>query len=160
MPAQLDMWRQSGNVYSRRYRDNVRNYPGWHVTADKPGAVSLLELLAAFQSSPIAVQRTILVSAPTADVLSVPNNQNGRARWWAPSRWCIAFNPEPDASSAWSFPPDKDPAVLSVGREFLTRLTSGIGDLMVGVGDYFIGRGEAPPGEKTCLWFWWQVHSN
>src|SRR6266702_378107 len=156
MTEKVDAWKQRGNVYLWRYQENCKNFPGWHLAADRAGAESLLILLAEFKSSTASVYRTITLSKPTINVLAVPNNKGGKARWWAPSRFRINFDPNPEAMSLWSFPVDQDPAVLFVGREFLLRLEAGIVDLSQGKGDYSIGGvTKEELSEQTSLWFWW-----
>jgi hypothetical protein len=37
-------WKQQGRVYLWRYKENRKNYPGWHFTADAVACNALLEL--------------------------------------------------------------------------------------------------------------------
>jgi hypothetical protein len=151
----VNSWRQRGAIYLWRYSDNARNYPGWHMHADEAGGLAMLELLAALATSSAVVHRTIQLSVPTPAVLAVPNNQGGQARWWAPSRWQIAFDPTLDTSSQWSFPAH-DPAHLRIGPTFLSQLERGVSGLLAGEGDYSIGlRESTAPSESAELWFWW-----
>lgn len=155
MIKSVHAWKQSGNVYLWRYHESYRNYPGWHLSADHTGAESLLNLITELKEAFTTVYRTITLSEPTNEVLAVPNNRGGKARWWAPSRLKIIFDPAPVAENTWSFPTDQDPAVLTVGREFLMKLQAGIHDVSRNKGDYSIGGGtKEERSEATCLWFW------
>jgi hypothetical protein len=88
--------------------------------------------------------------------LSVPNNRRGRARWWSPEKWRIAFDPSPEHQDLWLFPPDTDPAILSIGAGYLPDLVKGVTDILHGEGDYSIGfEGGAPSSVSPELWFWW-----
>lgn len=151
----VNSWKQQGSVYLWRYRDNARNYPGWNMHCDREASASLVDLLTALQSCTGVRYRTIRVSPPTPGVLAVPNNRGGAARWWAPARWRIEFDPELGGPDAWSFSPDEDPAALRLGARYLPDFQRGVLDMMRGRGDYSIGAEGASPDESEVLWFWW-----
>jgi hypothetical protein len=144
------LWKQAGRVSLWRYTENQRNFPGWHLTADATGCSSLISLLDAFASDNIAVTRTLEIVAPTAEILAVPNNLSGRAGWVAPARLCFSYSV---VSSQWAFPCASDPAVLTVGSEWLAPLRKGLEGIPSGVGDYSIGNYS---DGNLRLWFWWQ----
>ncbi len=154
MTSRVNSWRARGSVYLWRYRDNTRNFSGWHLNTDRVGGASLLDLLSALEAEGAAAHRTVPLAAPTFNVLRVPNNQGGRARIWAPSKWRLAY--DPTDPHRWEFPIGSDPAVLTMGLRTLTLVARGVSDLMGGGGDYSIchTKGEAP-SESTQLWFWW-----
>lgn len=159
MAVSANTWDLRGKVFLWRYRENARNYPGWHCTADRAGSLSLIEFLGALQEASTAVWRTIPLSMPTREIRAVPNNQGGAARWWSPIRWSIAYDPNPELADTWTFPPDVDPAVLSIGTNAIPELTGGVTNLMNGLGDYSIRQQNGKPETSTQLWFWWQVGS-
>lgn len=154
----VHMWKPRGHIYFWRYPDAYRDYPGWHLSADLEGAASLLELIAAFQASPVACCRTLHLSPPTQSVLRVPNNGNGKAHAWSPRRLRITFDPGDAATGNWNLVLDQDAAVLSLGERYLALFKTGVLDIEHGRGDYCIGghKREAPR-ERTCMWFWWQA---
>jgi hypothetical protein len=152
MPEDLRPWRQAGRLYLWRYTGNVRNFPGWHTSADRAGTTSMLELVSALQASDGPVHRTLSLTPPTDAVLSVPNNPHGS---WSPQRWRIAYEPSEDATSLWSFPPHDTLATLRIGREWLSRFGGGFGDIFGGEGDYSIGEHQGPDADSEDLWFWW-----
>ena len=142
-------WKQSGNVSLWYYTENERNFPGWHLTADPAGCESLIVLLDAFATDGIPASRAVEIEPPSKAQLGVPNNKSGLAAWRAPSKLRVAFSSNP---AEWSFPPDLDPAVLTIGSNWLVPLREGISGIPHGRGDYSIG-----PSSKgsSRLWFWW-----
>ena len=141
----VNSWKQSGRISIWRYTENERNYPGWHLNADRVGCQSLLALLDALVADG-AGSRSIAITPPTKTQLGVPNNRHGQAAWVAPAKLRLTLSPVADQ---WSFPPDLDPAALVVGPTWLQALREGIDGIPEGRGDYSIGKGSLP------LWFWW-----
>ncbi|RAP57337.1 hypothetical protein [Oleiagrimonas sp. MCCC 1A03011] len=142
-------WKQSGNVSLWYYTENERNYPGWHLTADAAGCESLVALLDALAADGTPASRAVKITPPSKAQLGVPNNKSGLAAWRAPSKLRLAFSGNP---ADWSFPPDLDPALLTIGADWLTPLHEGISGIPHGRGDYSIG----PTGKGSFrLWFWW-----
>lgn len=140
-------WRPSGRVSLWRYTENTRNYPGWHLRADAAGGDSLLTLIDTLVGDPSFVH-DVKITAPTKADLRVPNNGDGQAAWIAPAGLRIVLSPLP---GEWSFPASADPAVLTLGMDWLAPLREGIAGMRVGRGDYAIGTRRS--GEQ--LWFWW-----
>lgn len=143
----VNTWRQSGSVSLWRYTENERNYPGWNLNADAAGCKSLLELLDALTVTG-AGGRTITVSPPTSEQLRVPNNRGGAAAWLSPEKWNVSLAPDP---TAWNFPPDTQPAVLTLGTNWLAALRAGVAGTQSGSGDHSIGNRNG----GLALWFWW-----
>jgi hypothetical protein len=142
-------WKQSGKVSLWYYTENERSFPGWHLTADRVGCESLIALLDALAAEGIAASRLVEVRPPSKAQLGIPNNKSGLAAWKAPNKLRIAFSENPQE---WSFPLDLDPAVLTIGSDWLAPLREGISGIPHGHGDYSIGpTGKGSPG----LWFWW-----
>jgi len=139
-------WKQSGRISLWRYTENERNYPGWHLNADAEGCNSLRALLEALAADGDG-SRTVVLTAPTKIQAGVPNNRSGRAAWVAPAKLQIAYSP---TSSDWAFPPDLEPAVLTMGSDWVALLLEGIAGIPKGRGDYSIGGDGSLP-----LWFWW-----
>jgi len=131
-----------------RYIENERNYPGWHLNADVAGCQLLLSLLQALAGDGIGT-RTVAISAPTPKQLGVPNNRSGTAAWVSPTKLRLGLSA---TAGEWTFPGDLDPAVLSVGADWLPRLREGIAGIPQGRGDYSIGDRKAG---NLPLWFWW-----
>ena len=61
------------SVYLWRYLENVQNYPGWNVAADRAGTESLREALGQLAVGLVPTNEISCV-APSQIVLSVPNN--------------------------------------------------------------------------------------
>ena len=143
-----NLWKQSGHISLWRYTENERNYPGWHLNADHAGCHSLQELVEALAAVG-GGSRSVTLTAPTKSQLGVPNNHSGRAAWLAPSKLRVAYSATP---SEWSFPAGIEPAVLTIGSDWLSPLLEGIAGIPKGRGDYCIG---GQGSENLPLWFWW-----
>lgn len=139
-------WKPSGTVSLWRYTVNTRNYPGWHLNADATGCRSLLDLLDALATEP-GSYRTIPLRPPSETQLEVPNNR--RAPLVTATKLQLALS---DMPTQWRFPPDHDPASLTIGSDWLAPLRKGLLDITQGRGDYSIGN---EGNESQRLWFWW-----
>ena len=145
----INSWKPSGRISLWRYTEPLHHHPGWHLHADAPGCASLLSLMEALATDG-AGGRTLTLAPPSPGLLAVPNNRGSRVRWVAPETLRIRLLAAPDE---WSFPADLDPALLSFGCAWLTRLRAGIADIPGGRGGYAIGIDH----DRTCselLWFW------
>jgi len=60
----LNLWRQKGRISIWRYEPLNKNFPGWHLSADKVGYESLLELLNLLELSPFGSKRTLKLVKP------------------------------------------------------------------------------------------------
>jgi hypothetical protein len=142
-------WKQRGIVSLWRYTENTRNYPGWHLTADAAGVASLLDLCSRLGGGVEGTgARTVSISRPSTEVLSVSNNKNACAKWIAPPKWRIQY--APDTEDAWSFSV-AGPATVLVGSLYLPRLMGGLAAIASRKGDYSIGGDDV----TEHLWFWW-----
>ena len=90
----VDSWKQAGRLFFWRFTENTRNFPGWHFMVDRGASTSIATLLRSMAQSASICSRTIVVSLPTAEVLSIPNNRNSQCV--APERLRV----ELDLSSA------------------------------------------------------------
>ena len=142
-------WNQTGNVSLWYYTENERNYPGWHLTADAAGCESLIALLDALAVDGIPAFRAVEIKPPSKAQLGVPNNKGGLADWRSPSKLRVTFSGDP---AEWSFPPDLEPAVLTIGSDWLAPLREGISGIPRGQGDQSIG---SAGNGNSRLWFWW-----
>ena len=142
-------WKQRGIISLWRYTENSRNYTGWHLSADAVGCASLLELLQALTASPESAYRTVHVTPPSPTTLKVPNFRS--AKWVAPTKWRIAFEPNKEATSLWNIETQQDSMNLTLGGTMIQELASGVKDISRGEGDYSIGGSDRQPR----LWFWW-----
>ncbi|WP_257385617.1 hypothetical protein [Tahibacter caeni] len=139
-------WKPSGRISLWRYAGNTRHYPGWHLNADAAGCRSLIDLLDALATE-YGRYRTVPLLPPGAAQLRVPDNRRSACIAATKLQWMLS-----DATTLWRFPPDGDPAVLTVGSDWLAPLRRGLHDIARGRGDYCIGgdrNGNLP------LWFWW-----
>src|SRR3712207_2285031 len=87
----VNRWRQEGRLYFWRYTENTRNYPGWHLTADDLCCRSLADLIERMLSARGRPRKPLAVTPPTREVLRVPNNRGGEARWKAPAGLLLEY---------------------------------------------------------------------
>ena len=151
MKLKSHSWKSAGAVALWRYRENQRNFPGWHLTADPIGCASLLSLFDALGTDGDGSSRIFVVQPPTPAILAVPNNR--RSPWCSPSKLRLSVSEKP---SEWIFPDTLEPATLTFGLDWLPELQRGIADISRGHGDYAIGN---PTDSNLQLWFWWQPQS-
>ena len=137
-------WRQRGTISLWRYLENTRNYPGWHFTADDAGCASMLALLDALFLDPAGSTRTLQLTAPSAEVLSVPNNRRAPVKGPASLKLSHVVDPE-----VLRWIQDGDRLVLEIGQQRAPMLRKGVADVAAGNGDYCIATAPLP------LWFWW-----
>ncbi len=150
----IHKWKQIGKLYLWRYKHALsRNYPGWHLTADKAGCENLTALLDALAQASSASNRTLAITRPTDAILSVANNR--RSPTVGVDRLALSYDPNlpPDH---WALTQTDATASLVIGRQSLALLRKGIADVAAGPphGDYCIG------SESQELWFWWHPAGN
>ena len=133
-------WKQNGKVSIWSYEGNPRNYPGWHLNCDEPGAASLSSLVASLANSQGLAKRTVSVTRPVRKQLAVPNCS---AKPWAPEKLVL------EVSSKWFISETEHKVVLGFPVEMAVELERGLQSLSQGGGDYYIGE------KGSELWFWW-----
>lgn len=146
-------WKQIGDVFLWHYPGGSRNYCGWHLTADKAGANSLMSLLDAFRACSEYRRRKVRLSAPTQAMLAVPNYQ---AKHQAGAALEIKYLPGDEHSSQWKLSAEGGRVTVALGHGKLMELRQGLQDVAKGEGDYAIGPADKADWESMCLWFWWQ----
>ena len=138
----VDSWKQAGRLFFWRFTENTRNYPGWHFMVDRAASTSIAALLRSMAQSESPCSRTVVVSLPTTDVLSVPNNRQSPCV--APERLRI----ELAISEAKSWLLTEDGAVVHwhLGADSLRMVADVFADPM----KYF----DSTIGEEPVLWSW------
>jgi hypothetical protein len=138
----VDHWRQAGRLFFWRFTENTRNYPGWHFMVDRAASASIAALLRSMAQSEFPCSRTVVVSLPTTEVLSVPNNRQSQCV--APERLRI----ELDLSDAKSWHLNEDGALVhwQLGADGLRKLA----DVFADPTKYF----DSTIGDEPVLWSW------
>jgi hypothetical protein len=131
------------NICLWRYKDNARNYPGYHLSADAAGCLVLRKIL-----SGIRDRVEIPTQTPDARVLAVPNNQDGAARTVSAQRWRIETK-STYPSDHFRFGEIGKIFRLECSMDQLQCVIGGIEDIERGCGDYCVG-GDG----NHVLWFW------
>ncbi|MCH9648644.1 MAG: hypothetical protein K0U98_10420 [Deltaproteobacteria bacterium] len=147
-------WKQRGKVALWRYRDNVGNYSGFHMTADTTGCESLLELFRLMLEADYSSAQSIRLIPPTEGMLSVPNNRGGSARWRTSRVWTIRYPKSRVSPDHWELSVAERTCNLVTGRSLLEDLRKGVEDIQRGEGDYSIESGREQESNHP-LWFWW-----
>lgn len=111
--SKAHQWKQRGRIYLWRYLENTRNYPDWHLSLDPAAHESLTTLFRAFCEEGLKCKRTLVVTAPPAAVLQVPNNQGGKARFTSPAKIRLSY--EPDLERVWTIDAEADPLDWRIG---------------------------------------------
>lgn len=147
----VEKWKQPGDLYLWRYTEGARNFPGWHFTAADVCCHGLAHLMEIMLSARWASQKSLKVTAPIEDVLGVPNNRGGTARWASPKTLVLKHPKGKVDDQHFALEEDGTTITVSAGRQKLELLKECVRDIPNGKGDYSIGIGE------TQLWFWWMV---
>lgn len=143
-------WKQRGiiSLWRYEYPDDI-HYPNWHLTADELGCMSLMRILNTFETEQQECSYVFDITPPDDRILSVPNNQVGSARWFAPAQWQISFSKYPNK---WAFSANVAPkAELTIGKNWFGEIKWAIDGIIVGEGDSWIGDSG---GSEELLWYW------
>jgi hypothetical protein len=153
----VNRWKQEGSLFVWRFQENIRNYPGWHLSADHVGANSIIDLLDRMLAAQWGSEKLLKVMPPPVEVLRVANNMGGKARWESPHSMLIKYPKGKVTDDYWSLEGD-DELVFAVGqtglslfRHSMTRLLTKEKDFSIGPPDKMATRAE---WNKMCLWFW------
>jgi hypothetical protein len=133
------------NTHIWRYRDNQRNYPGYHLSADADGCAALLAWLSSPKERPVFQLQPV-----TLEVLDVPNNQG------AAHVGCRLFklHVRPDVARGHFLVSEaSDQVSLECSQQQVECMIKGVEDIQRGEGDYCIGA-----EDQHVLWFWWYPH--
>jgi len=132
-----------------KYRENRRNYPGYHLTADLAGCEILRTTFQSLAHATTRLETSIALSPITPAVLSVPNNRAGNATVVCFEKWSLASGPEFE-DPYFIFGESGTQCRLVLSRALCARVCEGIEDIGRGRGDYSVGA-----GGQQVLWFWW-----
>ena len=140
----------AGRICLWRYREHSRNYPGFHLSADRPGCAQLLTLLGSLAKARTPQIGNVVLDPVTAAVLAIPNNRGGHAAISSYQHWELVVDPR--------FPPERlhfavmnDRARTELSVVQVESVMAGVEDIRALRGDYAIG-----DDDEHQLWFWWQ----
>lgn len=136
------------NTHIWRYRDNRRNYPGYHLSADADGCAALLAWLRSTKPRP-----ELRLQPVPPEVLSVPNNRDGAAAHVG----CASFqlHVRPDAAhDHFLFSEVSGHLTLECSPQQVEHIIEGVEGIQRGEGDSCMG-GE----DQNVLWFWWYPYT-
>lgn len=152
MKEKIGKLKITGQVFIWKYLDNSSNYPGWNFTADNAACKELAHLFDMMSESEWPLRKTIQTSAPMETELTVPNNQNGNAKWLTKSAITFCIKPAlPEYYLSINEMPDS--IEINLGRQMLHKLKEAIVSIASGNGDFSI----SDETRKFILTFWWNL---
>ena len=140
-------WKQKGHLYLWHYVENTRNYRGWNLTADKDFRDSFVDLIEKISEAKYNSLKSLKITSPTAEILKVPNNKGGQAKWKAPRTLILKYQKDKITGNYLSFDESENTITLLVDRQKLEILKECFLKIRKEI-DYSIEIGNAR------LWFW------
>jgi hypothetical protein len=139
-------------IYLWRYRENRRNYPGYHLTADACGCDDLGSVLTKHENA-THVRRTRLALSPvTPSILAVPANTRGDSTVVTFSSLELVTDPN-SPRDHFRFTETHPHCQLDLSTAQAGCVLEGVRDIQHGKGDYCVGGA----GDHV-IWFWWFPH--
>ena len=144
-------WEQQGLVSLWRYNGDERIAPGWHLTADPLGALSLISLFRLLESGAVGAVRTVTLTPPSSSALRIADEKGGSATVVAPSRWRIAHADDGAGTGTWHFPANADPASLLIGGCYTAQMIFGLEGIARSQDETSAG---SSADDSSVIWFW------
>ncbi len=145
----VNKWKQQGCLYLWRYLENIGNFPGWHLTADKLFCQNFADLTTLMFASRWNSQKALSVTPPNAKVLRIPNNRGDQARWKTAQSFLLKYPKNKAHEDYFALEESESIVILSVGTQKLQLFSECIDSILHGKNDYSIGSHDSPR-----LWFW------
>lgn len=141
-------------IYVWCYPEEARHFPGWHLTADRPGCAELANAVTALtERDTHAAARSLATLPVTASVLAVPNNRRAQARSAKKIRFALAA----DDPRGFALHEQNGIVTVEIGRQRIDELLANIAGIPRGRGDFAMRPdGNRIPAEQA-LWFWWML---
>jgi hypothetical protein len=137
-------WKQRGRIYLWRYLENQRNYPDWHLSLDSAALASLGALFRFLNEDQTRCHRIFAISPPVAEILHVPNNRDGKARYTSPAKLRLSY--DPGATEGWILAEGGDPLEWKLGPSGLRQVLQFLSDPQ----KYF----DHNFGDDPSIWWW------
>jgi hypothetical protein len=150
MKSECD-WEQQGLVSLWRYADDECIAPGWHLTADPLGALSLISLFRMLEKGTIGASHTVALTPPSSSALRVADNRGGGADVVAPDQWRITHADSGASGGTWQFPANAGDASLLVGGRYTAQVIAGLEGIARSQDESSAG---SSADESSVLWFW------
>ena len=126
------------------YRENKRNYPGFHIAGNDSGIDNIARKLKSIKANKIA----ILLSPVTNKMLKAPNNKAGKAKIKSYSR--LVIEQSMAKNDIFTITGKDHGIMIKASRKRINEIAKSLIGTKRGDGDYCIG---AP--KTGLLWFWW-----
>jgi hypothetical protein len=154
MKDKIEKHKIDGKVYTWKYLENSKNYPGWNFTVDKTASGSLVELLNLMKQCEWSSRKEIQISKPTENQIKVPNNQNGSAKWKTVSK-LILTSKKTAEKEFWKVMEKENEIEIQFGENKLVDFEKAISEIPKGIGDFAI----TSDSEDNILYLWWNSES-
>lgn len=143
----VNKWKQKGHLYLWYYVENTRNYPDWNLTADEDFRDSFVELIQKMSQAQYNSQKSLRITSPTTEVLKVPNNRGGQAKWKSPETLILKHQKAETVDDSFIFDESENKIILTIGWEKLELLKECFLNIRKEI-DYSVEIGNAQ------IWFW------
>ncbi|MHB9132825.1 MAG: hypothetical protein ACYDBB_17285 [Armatimonadota bacterium] len=150
-------WQPSGIVILWTFHQQNKNYFGWHLTADRVGCISFIDLIDRMASTTDSAKRTIPLTCPWHFPFSGDGGPFIQKDYVFAEKMQLSYSATMP-SETWEAQFVRGVFKLSVGSGFLSSLRAGIADINMGQGDYSIGPNDSMDKKpEDRLWFWWYI---
>jgi hypothetical protein len=139
-----------GKVYTWKYLDNSKNYPGWNFTIDEKASNSLFDLFTLMKQCEWSSKKEIKTSIPTESQIKIPNNQNGSSKWKATSKLILHFKKNIE-KEYWQVIERESEIEIKFGENKLIEFEKAITGITKRNGDFAIFNDSG----DSILYFWW-----
>ena len=99
LKSQIERFQLSQAFSLWKFVENERNYPGWNCHAPRTIILEMRDLLSLMEKCQYSSRKKLGVTWPSQDVLTIPNNRGGRARWKTVRYWILASDKTAGANS-------------------------------------------------------------
>jgi hypothetical protein len=147
MDSQFAKFKFNGQLFLWKYRDNIRNYPGWNISLDPAGCDSFLSLLDLMEQSEYSSLVSFFVNEPSQEHLNIANRG---ARYKICKRIKLNHKKQPD--DLWHMNESTSALTITFGLPKLQELKESIEKVQSGDGDFAIT--EKKESEENILYFW------
>jgi site-specific DNA-adenine methylase len=145
MDTFIQKYNAIGKLYLWKFKGNVRNYPGWNLTADATSCDSLLNLFELMKFSRYPSRKTVNTENVTKNQVKVCGDYSYI------SAQKLTLNYRKGSEGLWYIHLDSNNLEISMGDEKLNELESAIKRVKVNEGDFAI----SDNNEENILYFWW-----
>lgn len=151
----VDSWRQHGRILFWRDSRQVRNFPGWNLSADEQGLGSLLILLSCMHQARWTAQATMHVHAPDQSDFDLPVDEGSILN---PAEFTLKYPVGKVTDTHWAWAGTSKHPVLTIGSAKLSQWQDAVKRLATGADDFCVHAEEQSKHDsdprRLSIWFW------